>query len=227
MVLCFRALGNQFYTIMKNQILASESFSQGKRHFYLDFKLAGNNSNYVQFTRSEQQQDGSFKRWSFVIFQNQFEDFISAFSSLFRTAAYQGKGYTTVKELHEEMSRNRSIKSLPAESRPREKMAANGRAEMENAELLAMLIGSGSATESALDLAARIMEGAGGSLKQLASMSLEDLCRFKGMGMAKSSTVVAAMELASRLSAAAPVQYRTIFLCKKPGPGMAFFGLER
>ncbi len=210
---------------MKNEILASESFSSGKRHFFLDFKVAGNNNNYVQFTRSEQQDDGSYKRWSFVIFQNQFEDFIYAFSSLFRAAAYQGKGYTTVKDLHEELKDKHGIKAMPQDARPREKMAANGRADMENAELLAMLIGSGSPSESALELAERILEGAGGSLKALAGMSQSDLCRFKGMGMAKSSTVMAAMELAIRLSAAAPVQYKTVYLYKKPGRPTGFFGM--
>nr|WP_068891245.1 UPF0758 domain-containing protein [Pedobacter panaciterrae] len=210
---------------MKNEILASESFSSGKRHYFLDFKVAGNNSNYVLFTRSEQQEDGSYKRWSFVIFQNQFEDFISAFSSLFRAAAYQGKGYTTVKELHEEMKDKRGIKAMPPDARPREKMASKGRAEMENTELLAMLIGSGSPNESAIELAGRILQGAGGSLKVLAGMSLTDLCRFKGMGIAKSSTVMAAMELALRLSAATPVQYKTVYLYKKPGARPGFFGL--
>jgi DNA repair protein RadC len=209
---------------MKKDILASESFSHGKRHYFLDFKLAGNNSNYVQFTRSEQQQDGSFKRWSFVVFQDHFEDFIMAFSALFRAAAYQGKGYTTVKELHEELKQQRGIKAMPASARPREKMMANGREEMEDAELLAMLIGSGSPNESALELAQRILDGAGGSLSKLASMSLAELSGFKGMGLAKSSTVMAAMELAQRLSAEAPVRYKTIFLCKKPGLGKDHFG---
>ncbi|RZJ76755.1 MAG: DUF3276 family protein [Flavobacterium sp.] len=191
---------------MKNEILASESFSSGKRHYFLDFKVAANNSNYVQFTRSEQQQDGSFKRWSFVIFQNQFEDFISGFSSLFRAAAYQGKGYTTVKELHQELKIKRGIKAMPTDARPREKMALNGRSEMDNAELLAILIGSGSPNESALELAGRILDGLGGSLTGLADISLADLCRFHGMGIAKSSTVMAAMELALRLSAAVSVR---------------------
>ena len=211
--------------VMKNEILASESFSCGKRHYFLDFKLACNNSNYVQFTRSEQQEDGSYKRWSFVIFQNQFEDFISAFSSLFRAAAYQGKGYTIVRELHEELKDKRGIKAMPSESRPREKMATSGRSEMENSELLAMLIGSGSPNESALKLAEKILDEAGGSLKNLASMSQADLCQFKGMGMAKSSTIMAAMELALRLSAATPVRYKTVYLYKKPGRPPGFFDL--
>lgn len=199
---------------MKNQILASESFSQGKRHFFLDFKLAENNSNYVQFTRSEQQDDGSYKRWSFVLFQNHFEDFISAFASLFQSAAYQGKWYTTVKELHEETVRSRGIKAMPIESRPREKMAADGREKMSDAELLAMLIGSGTRRESAIELAERILKRAG-SLQRVSEMDLKQLCRFKGMGMAKSSTLIAAMELASRLTLAQPVRYRTIYLSKE------------
>src|SRR5215217_518345 len=172
--------------VMKNEILASESFSSGKRHFFLDFKVAGNKNNYVQYTRSEQQDDGSYKRWSFVIFQDQFEDFIAAFSSLFRATAYQGKGYTTIKDLHEELKDKLGIKAMPPDARPRENMAANGKADMENAELLAMFIGSGSPSESALELAERILEGAGGSLKAIAGMSQSDLSRFKGMGIAKS-----------------------------------------
>jgi DNA repair protein RadC len=210
---------------MKKEILASESFSRGRRHYFLDFKVAENSANYVQFTRSEQQADGSYKRWTFVIFQDHFEDFVSAFSSLFRAAAYQGKGYTTVKELHEELKNQRGIKAMPVDTRPREKMAASGRSEMENAELLTMLIGSGSPNQSALDLAGRILEGAGGSLKTLAGMSLADLCSFKGMGIAKSTAVMAAMELALRLSAASPIQYKTVYLCKKPGRPTGFFGM--
>ncbi|ATP55554.1 hypothetical protein CPT03_03285 [Pedobacter ginsengisoli] len=209
----------------KNGILASESFSRGRRHYFLDFKLAGNNSNYVQFTRSEQQGNGSYKRWSFVIFENQFEDFISAFASLFRSAAYQGKGFVTVKQLHEEFKGEGCIKAMPPELRPREKMATSGRSEMENSELLAMLIGSGSPNESALKLAERILNGAGGSLKNLSVMSVAELCQFKGMGIAKSSTVMAAMELALRLSAATPVRYKTVYLYKKPGRPSGFFDL--
>ena len=207
---------------MKNDILASESFSCGKRHFFLDFKVAGNNNNYVQFTRSEQQRDGSFKRWSFVIFQDQFEDFISAFSSLFQAAAYQGKGYTTVNALHLELKDKRGMKAMPVDARPREKMAVKGRKEMENAELLAMLIGSGSPDESALELAQRILNSTGGSLKKLAELSLAELCCFKGMGIAKSSTVMAAMELALRLSAATPVQYKVVYLYQHPGSPAGF-----
>jgi DNA repair protein RadC len=74
-------------------------------------------------------------------------------------------------------------------------------------------------------MAQRILDGAGGSLKNLAGLSLADLCRFKGMGIAKSSTVMAAMELALRLSAAMPIQYKTVYLYKKPGRPTGFFGM--
>ena len=199
---------------MKNEILASESFSHGKRRYFLDIRLAGNDSNYLLLTRSEQQEDGSYKRWSFVVFENQFEDFISAFAALFRSAAYQGKGFVTVKQLHQELKSEHGIKAMPAELRPREKMAASGPSELEDAELLAMLIGSGSPNESALGLAEQILEAVGGSIKNLAAMSLAELCGFRGMGMAKSSTVLAAMELALRLSVGTPV-YKTVYLYKK------------
>jgi|GEM_PF-438127 len=208
--------------VMKKEILASESFSSGKRHYFLDFKVAVNNRNYVQFTRSEHQADGNYKRWSFVILQDEFEEFISAFSSLFRAAAYQGKGYTSIKDLQEEIKDQRAIKAMPVDARPREKMAAQGSEKLDNAELLAMLIGSGSPEESALELAGRIMQSAGNSLQNLAAMSEADLCKFKGMGMAKSSTIIAAMELALRLSASAPVKYKTVYLFSKQGLKSAF-----
>lgn len=53
---------------MKRQVLASESFSFRNRHYFLDFKRAENNSNYIQITRSEQQGDGSYKRWEVIVF---------------------------------------------------------------------------------------------------------------------------------------------------------------
>ena len=157
---------------MKKQILASESFSaSSKRHYFLDFKQAANNSHYIQFTRSEEQKDGTYKRWSFVVFQNHFEEFISAFSSLFQSAAYCGKGYQTVKDLAEETRNSNRIKDMSPELRPREKLFEQGAKALSQSELLAILLGSGSPGESALELAERILLSKGGRLSHLKQVS--------------------------------------------------------
>ncbi|MES2458190.1 MAG: UPF0758 domain-containing protein [Bacteroidota bacterium] len=202
----------------KKEILASESFSAtDKRHYFLDFKRAENDSRYIQLTRSEQQPDGSYKRWSFVVFENHLEDFISAFASLFQSAAYQGRGYQTLREVAEESRVSKGIKAMPEDTRPREKLFAHGANKINNAELLAILLGSGSPGESAIELAGRILEGMGGKIHMLKSSSYSSLCSFKGMGVAKASSVLAAVELARRLYSCPPPEFKTVYIVRKPG----------
>lgn len=202
---------------MKKQILASESFSaSSKRHYFLDFKQAANNSHYIQFTRSEEQKDGSYKRWSFVVFQNHFEEFISAFSSLFQSAAYSGKGYQTVKDLAEQSRNSNRIKDMSPKLRPREKLFEQGAKALSQSELLAILLGSGSPGESALELAERILLSKGGRLAHLKQVSFADLCRFDGMGMAKSSAVIAALEIARRIYDCPRPEIRPVYLAVRP-----------
>lgn len=208
----------------KKEILATESFSAGsKRHYFLDFKRAENNSKYIQLTRSEQQEDGSYKRFSFVVFEDYLEDFISAFASLFQSAAYQGRGYQILREVVEDSRIAKGIKAMPEGSRPREKLFAQGTNKLNNAELLAILLGSGSPGESALELASRIIEGLGGKIHMLKNSNFSSLCRFKGMGMAKASAILAAVELSRRLYACPPPEFKTVYLVRKPGDEPDFF----
>ena len=173
---------------MKSNILASENFSCGSKHYFLDFKLARNNSNFISITRSDSQPDGSYRRQSVTIFEEDFHMLIACMSSLFRTAAYQDEQDVTVQDLYykKEAKRANGIKSWEPELRPREKMLEHGREVMSNAELLAMLIGSGTPRETAVDLAGRILDSVGGNLLKLSDLELEDFCRFAGMGAAKS-----------------------------------------
>lgn len=186
---------------MKNKILASESFCSAGRHYFLDFKLARNNSNYICITRSDSQGDGSYLRQSVRIFEEDFHMLIGCLSSLFRTAAYQEEQEVTVQELYGRMAQKRvnGIKSWEPGLRPREQMLEHGRESMSNAELLAMLIGSGRRHETAVDLAGRILDSVGGNLLKLSEMKLDGFCRFAGMGLAKSCSVLAAMELGMRM----------------------------
>ncbi len=94
-----------------------------------------------------------------------------------------------------------TIKDMPLEERPREKLIAMGANALSNAELLAILLRVGSRTESAVQLATRIITRSGG-LRNLPNLSLEDLQENKGIGPDKAVTVKAALELGSRLATA-------------------------
>lgn len=91
-----------------------------------------------------------------------------------------------------------SIKNWNEDDRPREKMLQKGRIALSDAELIAILIGSGSRSESAVSLSQRILASANNNLSELGKCSIADLMHFKGIGEAKAITIVAAMELGRR-----------------------------
>lgn len=91
-----------------------------------------------------------------------------------------------------------SINEWAPEDRPREKLIAKGPGVLSEAELLAILIGSGSTNESAVDLMRRILSDHGNSLKALGRMTLTELVAYKGVGEAKAVTIMAACELGKR-----------------------------
>lgn len=187
---------------MQNNVLATESFSSSpKRHYFLDFKLAANQKNFIQITRSEEQGDGSYRRSQVIIHENDFHHFFQGLSSLLHHAAYLDLEKLGFREQCAMLSAKpvRGIKSWEPDMRPREKMLAGGAAALSDAELLALLIGSGTVKETAVDLAARILDSVEGSLEKLAGCSYGTLGRFVGMGLAKCSAVIAAMELSRRL----------------------------
>jgi DNA repair protein RadC len=91
-----------------------------------------------------------------------------------------------------------AITAWAEEDRPREKMLLKGRNALSDAELIAILIGSGTVGESAVALAQRILAQADGNLHELGKRSIKELQRFKGVGEAKAITIVAALELGRR-----------------------------
>lgn len=84
------------------------------------------------------------------------------------------------------------------DDRPREKLISKGRSVLSDAELMAILIGSGSRNESAVDLSKRILSHVGNDLNRLAGLTITDLCKFKGVGEAKAISIIAALELGRR-----------------------------
>lgn len=91
-----------------------------------------------------------------------------------------------------------SIKNWNEDDRPREKLIHKGKVSLSDAELMAILIGSGSKNESAVDLSKRILASADNSLNELAKLGLEQLIKFKGIGEAKAVSVITALELGRR-----------------------------
>lgn len=91
-----------------------------------------------------------------------------------------------------------SIKNWNEDDRPREKLLLKGRMALSDAELIAILIRSGSRNESAVTLSKKILKAANNNLNELGKFSINDLEQFKGIGEAKAISIIAAMELGRR-----------------------------
>ncbi|WP_405292025.1 DNA repair protein RadC [Algibacter sp. Ld11] len=91
-----------------------------------------------------------------------------------------------------------SIKNWSQDDRPREKLLYKGKAALSDAELVAILIGSGNREESAVALCKRILSSTDNNLSALGKMSIKQLTDFKGIGEAKAITIIAALELGRR-----------------------------
>ena len=96
------------------------------------------------------------------------------------------------------MTEKKSIKEWAADDRPREKMIDKGKAALSNAELIAILIGSGNSELSAVELSRVILDSVDNNLIALSNLTLDDLMQHKGIGEAKAITIMAALELGKR-----------------------------
>lgn len=91
-----------------------------------------------------------------------------------------------------------TIKQWKEDDRPREKLLLKGKSSLSDAELIAILIGSGNRQESAVDLAKRILNSVANNINKLATLNVENLCQFKGIGTAKAISIITALELGKR-----------------------------
>jgi DNA repair protein RadC len=104
-----------------------------------------------------------------------------------------------------------SIKEWSIDDRPREKMLAKGRQSLTDSELLAIILGSGSIGESAVDLSKRILRDHNNNLNELGKITIKDLVKkYKGVGEAKAINIIAALELGRRRQDTDPLQRSTI-----------------
>jgi DNA repair protein RadC len=106
--------------------------------------------------------------------------------------------------MQEPSDKSLTIKEWAAEDRPREKLLLKGKVALSDAELIAILLGTGTTSFSAVDLAKKILQTTSNNLDKLAKLSVKDLTKVKGIGEAKAITIVAALELGRRRKELAP-----------------------
>lgn len=115
-----------------------------------------------------------------------------------------------------------SIREWSEHDRPREKLLEQGRNRLTDAELLAILIGSGNKEETAVDLSKRILASVDNNLNLLGKLSVKQLMNFKGIGEAKAISIVAAMEIGRRRRDEGPLELskvessKTVFKLMQP-----------
>ena len=97
----------------------------------------------------------------------------------------------------------KSIKNWAQDDRPREKLLLKGRNSLSDSELLAIIMGSGSRNESAVELAKKILASVGNNWNNLSMLTVKDLCKFKGVGEAKAISIITALEIGRRKAAQA------------------------
>ncbi len=114
----------------------------------------------------------------------------------------------------EEYKQSFGIKSWAEEDRPREKLLGKGRQMLTEAELIAILIGSGSKDETAVELSKRILASVGNNLNELGKLTVQELSKFKGIGDAKAISIIAALELGRRRKETESVKREKIITSK-------------
>jgi DNA repair protein RadC len=181
---------------MESKIMYTEAFPSGPmRHYFFDYKKGARGDLFVQLTCSEKLRDGGYQRNRVVFFERDLPLVVQALASLCHHA-----GHLKLNGIKEGpvVRRERGIPSWEPDMKPRERMLAHGPKALSDSELLAMLIGSGTPKETAVDLAGRILKAFGG-LHGLLGASYKRLARFSGMGMAKCSAILSTIEISMRL----------------------------
>lgn len=179
--------------------LASETFSHGRKHYFIDIKKAANDRHFLLITSSEQyENEPKFYRQTVQLWEEDLAVFVEAFSMVLSKLAY---GQLALPEGQMKVVKDeelRGMKAIAECDRPREKLHALGAGTLSNAELLAILLGTGSSELSVLNLCGKIMQSVGDVPSRLLLRTAEDYCRFPGVGAAKAATLLAALELGRR-----------------------------
>jgi DNA repair protein RadC len=181
--------------------LASETFNHGKKHYFFDIKKASNNTHFLLITSSEKYDEGKYHRRTIQLWEEDLGFFVEALTMIVGQLAY---GELSEAPKMEVVKDPKGMKAIAEYDRPREKLHALGAASLSHAELMAILLCTGSSELSVLDLCKRIMKSIKNEPGRLLSRTVEDFCRFPGIGVAKAATLLAALELGRRIFVGAP-----------------------
>jgi DNA repair protein RadC len=183
--------------------LDSESFGHGKKHYFIDVRKASNDTHFLLITSSEQFGDHQFHRRTIRLWEEDLAFFVEALSMILQRMTGD-EGPRLFSKPDREMAKEPAgMKALAEIDRPREKLHALGADKLSNTELLAILLGTGAAELSVLDLCGKIMQSVKDDPVGLATRTAVDLCRCRGIGVAKAATILAAFELGRRTFTAA------------------------
>jgi DNA repair protein RadC len=182
--------------------LASETFSHGKKHYFFDIKKAINDTHFLLITSSEKFAEGQFHRRTIQLWEEDLGFFVEALTMILSQLAYGELSETEAKL--ELVKDPKGMKAIAGYDRPREKLQALGPTTLSNAELLAILLCTGTSELSVLDLCSQIMKSVKDEPAKLISRTTEDFCKFPGIGMAKASVIIAALELGRRAFSVTP-----------------------
>lgn len=123
---------------------------------------------------------------------------------------YREEGFFYILTSAMEKERKLKIKDWAKEDRPREKLLAKGISSLSDAELVAIIIGSGNNNESAVDLSKKILKDVQNNLNELGKLNVSDLRKYKGIGEAKAINIIAALELGRRNNSSDIIKKRKI-----------------
>jgi DNA repair protein RadC len=177
--------------------LASEMFGHGRKHYFIDVKKASNDTHFLLITSSEKfQNDDKYYRRTIQLWEEDLGFFVEALSMILSQLAH---GELSPPEVKMELVKDpKGMKAIAEYDRPREKLHALGAGALSNAELMAILLCTGSSELSVLDLCGKIMKSVKDDPSRLLIRTAEDFCRFQGIGVAKAATLMAALELGRR-----------------------------
>ena len=175
----------------------TEAFPSGPmRHYFFDYKQGAMGHLFVQLTCSEKLREGGYHRNKIIFFERDLPLVVQALASLCHHAAHL-KIDVPMQDLVEP-GRRKPIPFWDPVIKPRERLIAHGALALSDSELLAMLIWSGTTKETAVDLAERLLRAFGG-LAGISGATYRQLSKFSGLGLAKCSAILSAIEIAMRL----------------------------
>ena len=191
---------------MKNRMIATESFRSGKDIYFFDYLKAVNGRHYLRIARMENCSGGPTKRTKVVIFEDVIQPMISAFAYLLHAVGHSDSQGERPKEMREKAKEIRALRASMDPDMPlRERLGLYGAGILTEHELVSLLLGLGTTSDDATHMADELLGHLGGNIAKLIGMTQADLCRMPGIGMAKCSVILAAMELGRRSFLAAPI----------------------